>query len=665
MRRNKKALLEPASSHDYTLTIDLNALSHLGINLYSNVPAVISETVANAWDADAETVWIDVDRDANSLTITDDGVGMTEDEINNKYLRVGYDKRKNDGSITPKFKRHVMGRKGIGKLSLFSIAKTIQVHSVKRDRAGKVIERNAFRMNSDDIKKVIGSEKKDYKPIALSDSVVTIDRGTRLIITDFKSDNAPKTAWIRKRLARRFSVIGEEFDFTVDVDGKPITVEDRDYLKSIQYIWCIGEGAEEYAKAATNAKKVEYLDGVIDQHGKFKVSGWIGTFDEQRNIDEERENNAIVVLAWGKLVQEDMLSEIDEAGLFTKYLIGEIHADWVDDDKQEDIATSDRQHLKADDPRYKTLRAYVEDVVKKTIKLKWGDWRKEGATERALKNAVVQEWYEQLTIDNKKYARDVFERIERAYVPDEGLRRELYKQSILAFESFAYRENLSALDGIGPGDEFQRFVAAFATMDQLEEAYYYTIAKSRVEVLTKFEKLSSPKTKEKTLQEHIFNHLWLLDPSWERASVDARMEVQVEKEWKKVNATLGPDERKARIDIKYRTAAGKHIIIELKKYDRKVDATDLVRQVRKYRSALRKIVMKTEPGREPWIETICILGSEPLPYDDPLTNEKLLLSVDARYITYDQLIQRTRESYGDYLKAKTDIGRIRELIARL
>lgn len=40
----------------YQMTIDLNVLNHLGINLYSNIPSVISEVVANAWDADAEEV---------------------------------------------------------------------------------------------------------------------------------------------------------------------------------------------------------------------------------------------------------------------------------------------------------------------------------------------------------------------------------------------------------------------------------------------------------------------------------------------------------------------------------------------------------------------------------------------------------------------------------
>ncbi len=34
--------------YDYSMSLSLNVLNHLGINLYSNVPAVLSEVVANA-----------------------------------------------------------------------------------------------------------------------------------------------------------------------------------------------------------------------------------------------------------------------------------------------------------------------------------------------------------------------------------------------------------------------------------------------------------------------------------------------------------------------------------------------------------------------------------------------------------------------------------------
>ena len=72
-------------------------LNELGINLYSNVPAVLAEVVANSWDADATKVTIEVDQKDGRIIITDDGQGMLVhgevNEINARYLHVGYHRR--------------------------------------------------------------------------------------------------------------------------------------------------------------------------------------------------------------------------------------------------------------------------------------------------------------------------------------------------------------------------------------------------------------------------------------------------------------------------------------------------------------------------------------------------------------------------------------------
>ncbi|MGH9197537.1 MAG: ATP-binding protein, partial [Acidimicrobiia bacterium] len=137
----------PERESPYQISLSLNILNHLGLNLYSNTPAVLSEVVANSWDADAERVDIEIDQSAGSVVITDDGHGMTGDDVNERYLRVGYDRRKDPTTAkSPKFHRPVMGRKGIGKLSLFSIANVVELHTVKD---GKV---SAFRMVLGDIR---------------------------------------------------------------------------------------------------------------------------------------------------------------------------------------------------------------------------------------------------------------------------------------------------------------------------------------------------------------------------------------------------------------------------------------------------------------------------------------------------------------------------------
>ena len=58
-----------AKRRPLVMSISLNALEHLGINLYSNIPAVLSEIVANAWDADAKKVAITIDKAAETITI--------------------------------------------------------------------------------------------------------------------------------------------------------------------------------------------------------------------------------------------------------------------------------------------------------------------------------------------------------------------------------------------------------------------------------------------------------------------------------------------------------------------------------------------------------------------------------------------------------------------
>jgi hypothetical protein len=143
------------------------------------------------------------------------------------------------------------------------------------------------------------------------------------------------------------------------------------------------------------------------------------------------------------------------------------------------------------------------------------------------------------------------------------------------------------------------------------------------------------------------------------------MEVNVGKEWKKLDANLTPEEKKARLDIKYRTAAGKHIIVELKRYDIKIDTIKLMGQVRKYQGAVKKVVAKAYPDQDQWIETICVLGHPPQPENERVENERVLRSVNARYITYDQLIRQTRDSYRDFINANKEISRIRELIQKL
>ena len=78
----------------FTFEISLSVLNHLGRSLYRSFATVLGEAISNSWDADAKNVHIYVNRDKNSFFIKDDGVGMTADDFQNKFLKIGYSKRK-------------------------------------------------------------------------------------------------------------------------------------------------------------------------------------------------------------------------------------------------------------------------------------------------------------------------------------------------------------------------------------------------------------------------------------------------------------------------------------------------------------------------------------------------------------------------------------------
>ena len=82
------------------MKFDPNVITHLGIQMYSTLPPVISELISNAYDADATEVKIYLnDKDQEkSIIIEDNGHGMSFDEINDKFLLIGRNRRKDDQS---------------------------------------------------------------------------------------------------------------------------------------------------------------------------------------------------------------------------------------------------------------------------------------------------------------------------------------------------------------------------------------------------------------------------------------------------------------------------------------------------------------------------------------------------------------------------------------
>jgi hypothetical protein len=651
--------MNESNSSPFQMSISLNTLNHLGINLYSNVPAVLSELVANAYDANATEVKIIIEKD--QITIADNGDGMTRDEINDRYLTVGYSRRKSQPGPTASG-RQPMGRKGIGKLAVFSIADVIQVYSAKNG------QRNALEMNRLEIEKLIedkAESDRSYRPKQLSSDAIDFPKGTTLVLSSLRRKRTANLAieYLKRRLARRFTILGAKHNFQIYINDNEVTRSDRGFYSALEFIWFFGEKDEEILAECKSARKVERLSGTIDDYNNYTIKGWIGTVGEPKELgDRSEEGNSIVVFARGKLVQENILQEFREARVFAQYVIGDVEADFIDVDDQEDLATSDRQRLVADDPRYQKLKVHIEDAVKK-IGLQWTDLRREEGSNRALDNPVIERWYKSLSLDNRKSAKRLFGKIESLPIADIQSKGELYKASILAFEKLALKGLLSTLDEIDTAEGLDALLRIFRGVDDLEAAHYYEIAKGRLQVIKEFTSLVDANSRERVLQQYLFDHLWLLDPSWDRATGSPRLEQTVKKEFdRSVTSDLTDDELAARIDIRYSTFAGKHVIVELKKHDARTSVYQLSEQIDKYGNALKKALKTVEPDNNNWqIEIVCVLGAAPVSRDPDKVAERLKLS-DARYVTYDQLIHGAQMAYAAYLEKEKRVSEISSLL---
>ncbi|MBU0727027.1 MAG: ATP-binding protein [Alphaproteobacteria bacterium] len=645
---------------ELVMTINLNALEHLGINLYSNIPAVLSEIVANAWDADAENVTVTIDKATETITIEDDGTGMDRDAVIDRFLTVGFKRRVVLGGKTAKG-RSPMGRKGIGKLSIFSIAQIAKVYTIVNG------QKTAFKMDREVIREAIsGTGQNSYKPEELTDWPSGVKVGTCIVLSQIsKSLSGMTVEGLKRRVSRRFAVIGPKNNFNVMVNGNVIGPEDRAYHNALQYLWTFGDQSE-FVKLCRNLERpaddrTAAIKSALAAAG-LSLTGWIGTVTKPDQLKgEDGENlNRLAVFMRGKMAQEDILDEFGQKEIYADYVIGELHCEQLDLDDESDIATSSRQALKQDDPRFEALRAIVR-LELRNVAGRWSEWRRVDGAKAAASVPAVSEWLKNLTGDTKKKAERWIGRLNTIRANDDGDKRELLKASILAFESYRRKDDLDKLDTL-QDESVAHILDIFNDINDLELSYYGQIVKLRLGVIKALQEKVAENDKELVIRDFIKKHLWLLDPSWERAKGSEHSETTVNNFLAENTEKLNAKEKKARVDLAYRTAVGKHIIIELKRASVSVHLDDLIKQVRTYRDGVKKIIDGT--GQKGWpIEIICLLGKHPPEWFDAVGTGREgviagLKNVDARIVLYDELLANAQSAYADYLEEHIKVDKL-------
>lgn len=219
-----------------TFTVDARTILHLGRDSIKDHTTALLELVKNSYDADSTCVAVDILCQAKPpyIRIADNGCGMTEKDITNHWLRIGFsEKRQNRVSERG---RRKTGEKGIGRISADRLGSLLTLHTQTEQDGiiGLSINWNDFESNknlSDVPISEISAPEITIPQCQKSDNSRLGNTGTELIITDLRQ------VWTQDdidTLYRELSMLVSPFQETVDFDVKLRTDVAEGYEESIQ-----------------------------------------------------------------------------------------------------------------------------------------------------------------------------------------------------------------------------------------------------------------------------------------------------------------------------------------------------------------------------------------------------------------------------------------------
>ena len=495
------------SSKELELIIKPQIIRLLGIQMYQKPADVISELIANSWDADAEEVKIEISD--GIIEVLDNGNGMTFDQCQNYYLNVGRDRRldtKNDKS--ERLDRPVLGRKGIGKFAGFGIAKNIEVETISIANG----ETTHFSM---DLEKILEFDKtgNDQKIINVSKYSEPDEKNKdehktiiRLILKD--DINKIQESQLKEDISRRFLLTQQHGIFSIYV-GKEIV--SYNFEKDLEYVFPKDLNDDEL-------KKFPAFNKISDGWAEETIEGgtvyWrLGYFED--TIKEE-ELRGISVFARGKLAQKPFFFDLTggiSAQESLEYLTGQVKIDLIDTGEN-DLISTERQRINLQSSLGTIIKIWGQELVKQAGSI-WKA-RRSDARIRELENKVgkFKDRLDKLPASERKTVKSVLMKI--ANFTRLGQKRfEEWCGDILTswetgrlrglLEEIANNESIDAAQMLGILQEAQ-----VLTSLNIAESI-----KTKIVAIAELKKLVDSKDLENSIRDYIYDNPWLIHPRWE------------------------------------------------------------------------------------------------------------------------------------------------------
>ena len=372
----------------FIMRFDPHTIKHLGVRMYSTLTPALAEIISNSYDADATNVTVTLIQEKNGpkeIKVEDDGMGLSYDEINNKFLVIGRNRRDDVGDVpSPRYKRYSTGKKGLGKLALFGLANTITILTIQN---GKL---NEFVLDWDDLMAATGN----YQPRAtiINENTSKAD-GTIITMSGLKRITPFDFTGLADSLSRIF-IFDETFNLLLESpSGDRISIDNK-------------------RKYSLITKEFEWnLDSTLlvpPGSAYFgKIEGNLIT--SEKPLTPSSGLRGITLFSRGKLVNAPEFFSSSTSSHFYQYLTGWISVDFIDQ-LEEDVISTNRQSIDWEHLEMATFRMFLSGIVSQ-INTDWRQKRREkkDADLKEKTGIDTEKWVNTLPGDVKDNTKQIIE----------------------------------------------------------------------------------------------------------------------------------------------------------------------------------------------------------------------------------------------------------------
>jgi len=396
-------------------------------------------------------------------------------------------------------------------LAPFGVCKTIQVRSAGGKKTPKGYSVTHFQIDYDEIIKKTSKNDHDYHPKPLVDDEKWDPKpSTVVVLKNFLSKRVPDKETFGRQLSYRFCLGTADFSITVrDTKENP---EPKFSISEVKIPLMQGTEID-----------VRKRPVITDIGKKLSVTGWVGMATTPYKNEEFA---GVRIYVRGKIasITRDFGLPSGFSGEFVarSYLVGEIHADWLDD--REDLIQTHRQDILWSSELGQALSKWGQQIIREVANAGREPRRKQVSKQFLAKSdlkRIAHKRYNDPELE--KTVLDLGEKIGK-FASEEELENEDYIEGLreiiltvaphkLLVDTFKKIQDMADRDG---RVDLKELVRLFETSKIAQLASYGQIVAEKVKVIDIFEQsIRDEKVKEKQLQELLEYAPWLIDPKWE------------------------------------------------------------------------------------------------------------------------------------------------------